>query len=144
MVGQSFRVSVIGVVDDEPRELSGNTYRFSLQVESIEEDGRGKTDSSAMILVTLFDAQVAPAYGDRIGLEGRLSIPPPVANPGQFDMRAWFFRQGISADLVTSGESATTLAHDRGHALVAAALRSRSGFGIGSRSALKETGLQLR
>lgn len=124
LAGQQFEVAGTGIVDDAPRRRQAGGWRFPLRLESLDV-GRGKSASGARVLVTLGSGGVTPAYGDRMAVRGQLSIPASPRNPGQFDVRGWLFRRGISAGIHVAGQGATTLARDQGNPLVALSLRSR-------------------
>jgi competence protein ComEC len=80
-------VTVIGVVDDEPRQ-DGRSAIYRLRVERIE-----GTKESGDVLIWL-PAHVRYDYGDRIEVTGDLDEPPVFDT---FDYREYLLRQGITS-----------------------------------------------
>ncbi|MEZ5326173.1 MAG: ComEC/Rec2 family competence protein [Verrucomicrobiales bacterium] len=122
--GQEFAVTVTGTVADEPRPLGSKIVRFSLRLESVS-DHYEESKCAGKILVSLLDAERVPAYGDRLVIAGDLSIPQMPMNPGQFNLREWFFQQGISADFFAAQGGVLQSSPDQGNLCVATALRCR-------------------
>ena len=124
LAGQKFSVTAAGIVIDEPRLLGTRMVRFPLRLESVS-DRYQESACSGEIFVSLLDAERVPSYGDRLVVNGDMSFPSAPMNPGQFDMRGWFFRQGISADLFAVQSGIQQVEPDNGNFLMAMALRCR-------------------
>ncbi len=96
-----------GTIDQEPTYVRGSgedplrsfptsAYtRFVLQVTRLK-TADDWLDVSGLAQVTL-EARVHPVHvGDRVEIDGRMAVPHPPANPGEFDYRTFLLDQGIS------------------------------------------------
>ena len=126
--GGSVVATVTGVVTDAPVEsISGNSWQFPLEVESLKSGGESWPAGRCQLYVRITEVTTAPAYGDRIILTGLLRRPAPVRNPGEFDFDRYLKRTGFSAELISGDAEGRwqRLAADQGNPVTAAALRSR-------------------
>ena len=126
--GGSVRATVTGAVSDAPvMSVSGDSWQFPLQVESLQSGGESWPARHCQIYVRITESREAPRYGDRIVLSGLLKRSAPVRNPGEFDFDRYLRRAGFSAEFLS--EDATgrweLLAGGQGNPVIAAALRSR-------------------
>ena len=126
--GGSVGATVTGVVTDAPvMSISGSSWQFPLEVESLESGGENLPARHCQIYVRITEARQAPAYGDRIALTGLLRRSAPVRNPGEFDFNRYLKRAGFSAEFLSGDAEGRwqRLAADQGNPVMAAALRSR-------------------
>ena len=92
---------VAGKVRDAPRFYSPTSGSFSLEIESIEVDGR-PTNWTGGVRVQFYRALPPLTGGETISVEGRLRPLQRPTNPGVFDRAAALERDGLGATLTTS------------------------------------------
>ena len=101
-------VTAVGEVAEAPTATASG-FRFLLRPEGIATEGVSLR-VSGLIAVTLLlrsgDAlPSAPEYGTRLCLQGLLSEPPGVRNPGEFNLRQYYQSNGIGSLLLVRGAS---------------------------------------
>ena len=89
-------VLIEGWVEDMPRQLSGNDYRFLVAVERMNA-GAGWVNLQMRARLAWYRVEHPPDYGERWQLAVRLKRPHGFANPGGFDFERWLFQQRIHA-----------------------------------------------
>jgi ComEC/Rec2-related protein len=116
-------VSVQGTVLTEPKVSPRGVGRFVTQLSSVDVDGvTHKT--SARVLARW---KGAARYGDELTLFGTAEPIPPPRNPGEFDMKSYLARQGITRELIVRyPENGSVIRHSSGNVILAAAQRSRA------------------
>jgi ComEC/Rec2-related protein len=121
-------VEVHGLLVDEPTEVLRNEkptgiWRARMRVERWVTEGPS-IKKPATIIVRWAPSE-KPAYGDRWILCGEVRLLPSPRNPGEFDARSFYDRQGIYLELRDDG-SARLKGRGQGHAIKAAAIASRA------------------
>jgi competence protein ComEC len=100
-------LTVIGRLLEDPRPYD-NRLAFAVEVEGALVH-REPAPADGRVLVNLYldrhPVEDFPAltYGERIRVQGRLRLPSPAYNPGEFDYRAYLARQGIHSLLAVNG-----------------------------------------
>ena len=92
---------VTGKVREAPRVYSPDSGSFSLEIDSVEVDGR-PTPWSGRIRIQFYRAPPHLTGGETVSLEGRLRPLRPPTNPGVSDRAATLERQGFGATFTTS------------------------------------------
>ncbi len=98
------RITVIGRLLEDPRPYP-NRLAFPLEIEGATLGNRSLR-VNGRVLVNLYpprakeDGRLATAsvpltYGERVSVTGRLKLPSPTRNPGEFDYQAYLARQGV-------------------------------------------------
>ena len=87
------------VVPQQDEGLGAFSYRepgtlFTLEADSIDA-GRGWEPASGRVLVSVWQQDHRPQWGQRIEATGWLSAVGPTQNPGEFDYRAYLQREGV-------------------------------------------------
>ena len=126
--GGSVAATVTGIVSDAPvMSVSGNSWQFPLEVESLQSGGESWPARRCQLYVRISEVRVVPVYGDRIVLTGLLRRPAPVRNPGEFDFGGYLKRSGYAAEFLSGDAEGRwqRLAAGQGNPVTAAALRSR-------------------
>ncbi len=125
-------ISMEGMVSRPPQVVSrGNQVRSRIAVTVDRADGVPPSLLPGVVLLNA-PGTIRPAYGDRVRIRGRLYLPPPAGNPGEFSYRDFLSAAGIDAAVtVRSAPDVRVLAHAGGNPILAAAygLRARmTGF----------------
>ncbi len=100
---ERIEVSLQGDVDSLPRRTRNDSQQFWLQIRQME-DFPGPAPQQPIagkLYVTALQDTVAAQLqpGQRIRLQGTLSLPKPPTNPGGFDFRAYLQQEGCFAAL---------------------------------------------
>ncbi|MHB1001165.1 MAG: ComEC/Rec2 family competence protein [Armatimonadota bacterium] len=100
-------VYLTGIVASDPEPVLGH-LRFKLRSSGIR-TYTGEYAASGSVMVILYKSSyhtdkesLFPAYGELVQIHGRLKIPNPPSNPGQYDYRKYLSRQRIFCMLTSS------------------------------------------
>lgn len=120
-------VEVRGQLIDEPAEVLRNgeptgAWRARMLVDRWMIDGQ--LIEQPATIIARWSSVEKPAYGDRWTLRGEAQRFPQPRNPGEFDVRAFYDRQGVFLELRDRG-GAALLERGQGHPVKAAAIASR-------------------
>lgn len=120
-------VEVRGQLIDEPAEVLRNgkptgAWRARMEVSHWTIDGR--LIEQPTTIMARWSSVETPAYGDRWTLRGEVRSFPQPRNPGEFDVRAFYDRQGVFLEVRDRGYAAL-LEREQGHPVKAAAIASR-------------------
>ncbi len=110
----------------EPSVWGAERLTTLLRVEAVREPGGRWRRVMGTVALTISSAQSAFRYGDRLVIHGRWSRPPPATNPGQFDARAYWTCQGVTAMLRARDLDVVLLDDRQGHALWRGAFRLKA------------------
>lgn len=110
---------IISQVETRPGSYGGQNASFILKTarlwENLEDDGR---DIKGKVRVVFDDPKQTFMYGDLVVLEGDLDPIPSVRNPGGFDAKRYWQRQGVTASYkVKKNAVFKILARDKGSRL---------------------------
>ncbi len=137
-------VQIRGIVVEQP-QVRAEWSSCQLTVEQILIAGQSWQASSGKLLVQLSKPATTIDYGDRVQLAGKLELPKPAANPGQFDYRSYLANRGIYLTLNSqSGQEHKVIAQGGGNWIKRVALRARNSLALtGSKLFPGETGQVL-
>lgn len=94
-------VTLVGWVAADPQweATPGGAVRVTslVAVEAVRDAAGEWRRACGLSAITIHRARTALRYGDRLLLQGRWRRPPPAANPGQFDPRAYWRSRGVAA-----------------------------------------------
>ena len=116
-------VSVVGTVVTEPKVESNGVAVFLLQLHQAKIGEKAFIGRRVTILVRW---RRAPTIGDELALFGTLQPIEPPRNPGEFDMRAYLARRGVTRTLIVRyAENGQILQSGSEFSVLRAAARSR-------------------
>ncbi len=112
-------VTLVGWISADPQwePSAWGTERLTtlLRVEAVREPRARWRHVEGTVALTISSAQSTVRYGDRLVVHGRWSRPPPATNPGQFDPRAYWTCQGVTAMLRARDRNGVLLDDRQGH-----------------------------
>ncbi|MBV9008109.1 MAG: ComEC/Rec2 family competence protein [Verrucomicrobia bacterium] len=114
--------SIEGIVEEEPKVQAngGATFRLRLKQARIGDETLA-TDATVYV-----HWRGTPQPGDELALFGTIEPIAPPRNPGEFDMRRYLFRRGVTrAVIVRYPENGHIVRHGSAFSLLRAAARSR-------------------
>ncbi len=115
-------VEAQGRICNEPRALGSYGFQAVLQLESVTAAGTSYR-LPHRVVVRVSDHEIA--YGDVIACTGRLYLPEPPRNPGQFDYRTFLERHDWIGILEVTRSEHFRILDQRPHPFKATALKAR-------------------
>jgi ComEC/Rec2-related protein len=119
---EGIHVEVQGRICNEPRPLGNYGYQAVFQLDSLRAAGATHR-LPHRVLVRVLEREIA--YGDVISLSGRLHLPEPPRNPGQFDYRRFLERHDWVGLLEVTRSEHFEILDSRPHPFKATALKAR-------------------
>lgn len=115
-------VAIEGTIIQEP-DIVGDKLSFIMKIDTIQ-TAKGGIPAPEKVLVESWDTPCKDlAYGDRVLVEGRVSLPAPPANFGAFDYQAYLQDQGIRYLIQPISEGITLISPGEGNFLLSQALK---------------------
>ncbi len=115
-------VSVTGVIATEPKIEANGVATFLLRLKSARFDDQPFETNASVYVYWRGTAQV----GDEVALFGTLEPIEPPRNPGEFDMRAYLARRGVTREVIVRyPENGRLVRPGSAFSLLRAAARSR-------------------
>ncbi|MFT4641098.1 MAG: competence protein ComEC [Verrucomicrobiales bacterium] len=118
---EGLHVSAVGRVLQEPRTV-GFAKQAALQLQEITIDGRSY-HLTHQVLIRVSDHAIS--YGDVLAFTGRLFLPEPPRNPGQFDYRTYLQRHDWVGIVDVGRSEQLEVREQKPHAFKSMALRAR-------------------
>ncbi|MCG3147390.1 MAG: ComE operon protein 3 [Verrucomicrobiae bacterium] len=121
-------IGLRGVIVSDPNQRAS----FKLRVEALQRWDQTKWEPASgtvMLFVSEAREPMSLNYGDELECTALLRVPTPASNPGTFDWQRWLARQNIQfSGLIRKADVCEVRAGNRGHPVIALALRLREHF----------------